>query len=64
MAMDKDKYFRSTFYVFYDAEDNIMHCGTAEQLIEEGAYKNYGSICSHAYKIKKGIRPGHVVVLK
>ena len=58
------KYEQQTFYVIYDEKDRIRHCGTAKQLIEDGAYKNLNSLYASVSKIKKGINSGYVVTLK
>lgn len=58
------KYEQQTFYVIYDEQDRVRHCGTAEQLIQDGVYKSLNSLYSSVSKIKKGINSGFVVTLK
>ena len=65
MGRPKEPYEKRAFYVFYDENDNVRHCGTAEQLIEEGFYKSLSSFHSsvnHIVNSKK--KQGKVVILK
>lgn len=39
---------KQTFYVFYDKNDFVKFCGTAEDLVKEGRFKNVGSVQSTA----------------
>lgn len=40
--------YKITFYVFYDRNDFVKFCGTAEDLVKEGRFKNVGSVQSTA----------------
>ena len=57
-------YYKQKFYVFYDENDNIRHCGTAKQLVADGIYKNVNVVQCMAHKTRKGLIQGSVVVLK
>ena len=56
-------YEKQKFYVFYDENDNVRYCGTAQQLVDEGYYTSITSFRSSVTHIKRG-NSGTVVILK
>jgi hypothetical protein len=52
------------FYVFYDANDRVVCCGTAKQLVESGYYSSVSVVHTMACRIKNGEKQGCVVILK
>ena len=57
------QYEKKKFYVFYDENDNVRHCGTAQQLVDEGLYSSISSFHATVNHIKKG-KAGKVYILK
>ena len=55
--------FNRKFYVFYDAKDFVKCCGTAKELVEQGAFKNEKYVTEVVAKIKRKIIKGNVVIL-
>lgn len=51
------------FYVFYKEDDTVRCCGTAQDLVEAGYFKNRASVVTTAARVKAGQRRGHVVIL-
>ena len=51
------------FYVFYDANDRVVCCGTAKQLVESGYYSSVNVVHTMACRIQKGQKRGAVVIL-
>ena len=65
MSRPKVPYEKRRFYVFYDENDNVRHCGTAEQLIEAGHYSSLSSFHSCVNHIMKSSKKQRrVVILK
>lgn len=56
-------YERRKFYVFYDDKDNVRHCGTAQQLVDEGLYSSISSFYATVNHINK-TKVGKVLILK
>lgn len=56
-------YEKQKFYVFYDKNDNVLYCGTAQQLVDEGYYTSINSFHSSVNHILRG-NAGTVYVLK
>lgn len=51
------------FYVFYDKNDFVKCFGTADDLVKDGTFKSRNYVKELAYKIKKNIVKGNVVIL-
>ena len=56
-------YEKQKFYVFYDANDRVRYCGTAQQLVDEGLYSSISSFHASVNHIKNG-KSGKVYILK
>ena len=52
------------FYVFYDSNDFVRCCGTSNDLVRRGFFKNINSVHASATHIKQGVRPGCVAILE
>ncbi len=52
------------FFVFYDKNDFVRFCGTAEQLVNDGRFNRTNSVSSLASKINTGKIAGTVVILR
>lgn len=52
------------FFVFYDKNDFVRFCGTAEQLVNDGIFNRTNSVSSLACKINSGKVAGTVVILR
>lgn len=52
------------FYVFYDKSDFVTCCGTAQELVEQGAFDSINAVHSRVSKINAGTSPGKVVTIK
>lgn len=55
--------FNQKFYVFYDKNDFVMCCGTAEDLVESGFFSDKKYVKEFASKIKRNVVKGNVVIL-
>ena len=62
--MKKNTQWSRKFYVFYDKNDFVKCCGTADELVKGGFFNNRLSVMSAASKIKAGKLKGNVVVLR
>ena len=60
----KNPYEKQKFYVFYDKDDNVRYCGTAQQLVEDGYYANINSFHSSVSHIQQSKTGGTVVILR
>mgnify|MGYP006923371639 FL=1 len=45
-SREETSYEKQKFYVFYDEDDKVRYCGTAQQLIDEGYYSSISSFHS------------------
>lgn len=52
------------FYVIYDRNDFVKYFGTAQDLVNDGAFANQNSVRSLVSHIRNGRVPGKVVILK
>lgn len=57
-------YEKQKFYVFYDEDDNVRYCGTAQQLVDEGYYTSINSFHSSVNHIQQSKTGGTVVILR
>jgi hypothetical protein len=57
-------YEKQKFYVFYDDNDNVRYCGTAQQLVDEGYYTSINSFHSSVNHIQQNKTGGTVVILR
>ena len=56
-------YDKQKFYVFYDKNDNVKYCGTAQQLVDEGLYSSISSFHASVSHIKR-CKVSRVYILK
>ena len=52
--------YKITFYVFYDRNDFVKFCGTAEDLVKQGKFSSVQRVMESAYHQNKR-RPNSVV---
>lgn len=64
MGRRRTSYEKKTFYVFYDENDRVRYCGTAQQLVDEGLYSSLSSFHSSVNHIKRNKSGGTVVILR
>lgn len=68
IILQKQKYrekhpYNRKFYVFYDKNDFVKCCGTAKELVEQGAFRNERYVTEVVAKIKRKMLKGNVVIL-
>ena len=56
-------YIERCFYVFYDENDFVKCCGTAQELVDAGYFSKVSTVVETACKIRAGKRNGSVVIL-
>lgn len=57
------EYIEKRFYVFYDENDFVKCCGTAQELVEAGYFNKVSTVIETASKIRAKKRKGYVVIL-
>lgn len=60
---EDEAYEKQKFYVFYDKQDQVRYCGTAQQLVDEGRYSSLSSFYSSVKQIQQSRSGGTVVIL-